>query len=72
MKRSISCGLCGVVLAAGALAFTPTGSSNADDATVRVSGGLIRGTVSIDHRSYQGIPDAAPPVGPLRWRAPAP
>ncbi|WP_427886688.1 carboxylesterase/lipase family protein [Kribbella sp. GL6] len=44
------------------------------DATtvVRTTAGLVRGTVADDHREYLGIPYAAPPVGPLRWRSPRP
>ncbi|WP_460354763.1 carboxylesterase/lipase family protein [Actinoallomurus acanthiterrae] len=72
MQRSIFRVLCGAVLTAGALTAVPAGSSSADEAAVRVSDGLIRGTINADHRSYQGIPYAAPPVGPLRWRAPRP
>ncbi|MEB3029951.1 carboxylesterase/lipase family protein [[Mycobacterium] nativiensis] len=39
---------------------------------VRTAAGLLRGTVGPDHRLFQGIPYAAPPVGPLRWQPPAP
>jgi para-nitrobenzyl esterase len=42
-------------------------------AEVRVTGGMIRGLDEADGSSlYFGIPYAAPPVGKLRWRAPAP
>lgn len=34
--------------------------------------GRIRGTVHTTHRSFLGIPYAAPPVGQLRWKAPEP
>ncbi|MGB3331920.1 MAG: carboxylesterase family protein [Mycobacterium sp.] len=43
---------------------------NAD--VVRTGSGLLKGTVGPDHRLFQGIPYAAPPVGPLRWQPPAP
>ncbi len=41
---------------------------------VKVTGGLIEGTTGTDPavRVYRGIPFAAPPVGPLRWKAPQP
>ncbi len=42
---------------------------------VRVDGGLIAGTVAgagRDVRVFKGIPFAAPPVGPLRWKPPQP
>ncbi|MCV7383367.1 carboxylesterase/lipase family protein [Mycolicibacter longobardus] len=43
---------------------------NAD--VVRTGSGLLKGTVALDHRLFQGIPYAAPPIGPLRWQPPAP
>ncbi|MCV7084579.1 carboxylesterase/lipase family protein [Mycolicibacter hiberniae] len=43
---------------------------NAD--VVRTGSGLLRGSVGPDHRLFQGVPYAAPPVGPLRWQPPAP
>jgi para-nitrobenzyl esterase len=39
---------------------------------VKVTGGLIEGTTGTDPsvRVFRGIPFAAPPVGPLRWKVP--
>jgi para-nitrobenzyl esterase len=37
---------------------------------VAVNGGTLQGVVADGVRVYKGIPFAAPPVGPLRWRAP--
>ncbi|GAA3439134.1 carboxylesterase/lipase family protein [Kutzneria kofuensis] len=44
----------------------------ADPALVTTTDGPVHGTVGADYRSFQGIPYAAPPVGALRWRPPAP
>ncbi len=47
-----------------------------DVSTVRqtTSDGVLEGVVSADGkvRAFKGIPFAAPPVGPLRWKAPQP
>lgn len=43
---------------------------NAD--VVRTGAGLLQGSVGPDHRLFQGVPYAAPPIGPLRWQPPAP
>ncbi|MCB0916711.1 MAG: carboxylesterase/lipase family protein [Actinobacteria bacterium] len=39
---------------------------------VTVSGGRIRGYADGGFRRWTGVPYAAPPVGPLRWRRPQP
>jgi para-nitrobenzyl esterase len=39
---------------------------------VQTASGSVRGQLSQDVYSFRGIPFAAPPVGSLRWRAPAP
>ncbi len=39
---------------------------------VRVAGGAVRGSLEKGIRVFRGIPYAAPPVGELRWKAPAP
>ncbi len=45
------------------------------DEPVRVEGGLLQGIPGVvvpDLKVYKGVPYAAPPVGNLRWRPPAP
>jgi para-nitrobenzyl esterase len=39
---------------------------------VQTSSGAMRGAFADDHLLFAGIPYAAPPVGPLRWRPPQP
>ncbi len=39
---------------------------------VAVDSGRIQGAIQDDVLSFKGVPFAAPPVGPLRWRAPQP
>lgn len=41
-----------------------------DPALVRTDDGPVRGLLAGDHRTFEGIPYAAPPVGPLRWASP--
>ena len=40
--------------------------------TVHLANGTVQGGFDGDTRRFLGIPYAAPPVGPLRWRPPAP
>ncbi|MGW0231978.1 carboxylesterase/lipase family protein [Actinopolymorpha singaporensis] len=74
MARTLSVAF--VALAAG-IAGTATFPAARADATtgqavVRVDSGPLRGVVTADHRSFAGIPYAAPPVGARRWSAPQP
>ncbi|WP_216216799.1 carboxylesterase/lipase family protein [Amycolatopsis aidingensis] len=60
---------------AGSSAGAPASADPAgggDPAVVHTESGPLRGTVAEDHRSFQGIPYAAPPVGELRWGSPRP
>ena len=60
-----------VISVACALGVVDTVSAAVPD-PVRTEQGLVSGTpgVSADVRVFKGIPFAAPPVGPLRWREP--
>jgi para-nitrobenzyl esterase len=48
------------------------GIALAHAAPVRTEGGLVEGTAKDGVQVYKGIPFAAPPLGALRWRPPAP
>ncbi|MGH2270830.1 carboxylesterase/lipase family protein [Anaerohalosphaeraceae bacterium U12dextr] len=53
--------------------FETTAAIPIVDSQVTVTGGVIEGTVEKNGiRVFKGIPFAAPPVGPLRWKAPQP
>jgi para-nitrobenzyl esterase len=43
-----------------------------DPLLVQVSTGALHGVADVSMNEWRGIPYAAPPVGPLRWRPPAP
>ncbi|HVX42304.1 MAG TPA: carboxylesterase/lipase family protein [Mycobacteriales bacterium] len=62
--------LCGSAACTGAAALTH--QDHRDPAVVSTDAGAVRGTVTAKNRLFQGIPYAAPPVGPLRWAAPRP
>src|SRR5882724_12243509 len=54
----------------GVAALRPPTASAA--AAIRTALGVIQGTSEAGLTVYRGIPYAAPPVGELRWRPPAP
>jgi para-nitrobenzyl esterase len=60
--RSLAAGFVAVALAA----------AGANAAPVKTDLGLVEGVESGGITAYKGIPFAAPPVGDLRWKAPAP
>ncbi len=43
-----------------------------DGTVVSTDAGRVRGTLTASARLFEGIPYAAPPVGPLRWASPRP
>ena len=54
-------------------AATPaTTPAPADPPKVHVESGMLAGVVENGARVFRGVPYAAPPVGPLRWKAPQP
>jgi para-nitrobenzyl esterase len=65
-----------VALLVAALAVASCGRGEtktvADPTLVQTSSGAVRGAFSDDHLLFAGIPYAAPPVGPLRFRPPQP
>ncbi|MGV0813623.1 carboxylesterase family protein [Mycolicibacterium boenickei] len=56
----------------GGQAVAPQPPHLQDPALVHLSTGTLRGAVTSEHRLFAGVPYAAPPVGPLRFAAPAP
>lgn len=70
---TVALGLAGAVAAGFAAPATADRVHGVGDpAVVRTSGGAVRGTVTSGHRTFDGIPYAAPPVGALRWASPQP
>ncbi|MFE9636342.1 carboxylesterase/lipase family protein [Streptomyces sp. NPDC006463] len=47
-------------------------SARQNGTVVRTDHGLVRGASHGSYTTFSGIPYAAPPTGPLRWRPPAP
>jgi para-nitrobenzyl esterase len=57
------------------LAVTTVTTARAKDTTIKIDSGKISGVIVGEGshiRAYKGVPFAAPPVGPLRWKEPQP
>ena len=52
--------------------FAARASAQSDPCTVRTQAGLLRGECLPSARVFRGVPFAAPPTGPLRFRPPPP
>jgi para-nitrobenzyl esterase len=55
-----------------ATSFASFKTSTDDLSVIKTDAGLISGTVKDGIHVFKGVPFAAPPVGPLRWKAPQP
>src|SRR3569832_2802313 len=60
------------ILAALTLTALPVLATAQAAPTVTLDSGTIRGTVKDGESASLGAPFAAPPAGPLRWKAPQP
>lgn len=58
------------VLVFAVIAYTLNSCTTADTAQIKVSGGIVQGTIEDSLTIFKGIPFAAPPVGDLRWKPP--
>jgi para-nitrobenzyl esterase len=61
-----------LAVAAAATIGLSSVAAAATPAPVRIQTGWIRGTEEHGLTVYRGVPFAAPPIGPLRWRPPQP
>ncbi|MCE2540482.1 MAG: carboxylesterase family protein [Acidobacteria bacterium] len=75
LVRAAACAAVAAFLAIGGPASAGAQTVLDPEAPVMVTGGAVRGAVSASDEgivAFKGIPYAAPPVGDLRWRSPAP
>jgi para-nitrobenzyl esterase len=73
-RALLSLGLGAALVAGGGQALAAPGAPPGGEPplVVHTEDGAVRGTLEEGHRLFQGIPYAAPPVGDLRFRPPAP
>ncbi|HEY9412989.1 MAG TPA: carboxylesterase family protein [Jiangellaceae bacterium] len=67
---ALSCVLVTAACSAESTDSDPKAPLDDGSATVDLDSGRIRGTVTDEYRSFEGVPYAAPPVGDLRWAPP--
>jgi carboxylesterase type B len=67
MTKSLMCRLTAMVLC-----LTLAGPGSCEILRATVTGGVVEGTFTDGVSAFKGIPFAAPPVGPLRWKSPQP
>lgn len=63
------------IITAGALLAATTAPADAMSESapqLHIDGGSVRGETADGVTAFRGMPFAAPPIGPLRWRAPQP
>jgi len=72
LVAALLCGSSACAGADGAASADHPADDLHDPAVVSTDAGAVRGTLTAKTRLFQGIPYAAPPVGPLRWASPRP